>query len=472
VIAESKPALTRRSVGSRLEVTLETKLPQALPAERGGALFVYGTCRRGDEPLRGLQVLRDGDAQPTSGWRERQGGWGTRFWSVVPIPPRGSSGSAELALAAQTGAGVRVTALLGTVELTASPPAPTVPAPKRADDLIAICLATFEPDIELFRAQIESLRAQTEERWVCVVSDDCSDPASFDALRSVLDGDERFQVSRSTERLGFYRNFERALALVPPGAGLVALCDQDDRWHPDKLAALRGALGSAQLAYSDQRLVDARGRVLQDTLWRGRRNNYTDLGSLLLANTITGAAMLFRREVAERALPFPDPPGWQFHDHWIGLVALAGGEIAYVDRPLYDYVQHEGAILGHVGRRDRERRPAWGIATRWRAAYFYGYLGRVVTAHALVARCPEIDATKRRALTGVIAAERSPRLFAWLGLRGLRRLAGASSTLGAELQLALGIVWRRLAAASRADAALPPLASFEQRRLRRWRARL
>ena len=120
----------------------------------------------------------------------------------------------------------------------------------------------------------------------------------------------------------------------------MALCDQDDRWYPEKLEVLRGALGGAQLVYSDQRLVDRSGRVLRETLWKGRRNNHTNLASLLVANTITGAATLFRRELAELALPFPEAPGWQFHDHWLGLVALASGEVAYVDRPLYDYVQH------------------------------------------------------------------------------------------------------------------------------------
>jgi hypothetical protein len=214
---------------------------------------------------------------------------------------------------------------------------------------------------------------------------------------------------------------------------------------------------------------------LRDTLWKGRRNNHTDLASLLVANSITGAATLFRREVAERALPFPDPPGWQFHDHWVGLVALAAGDVAYVDRPLYDYVQHPKAILGHVSpRRRREpgapRRP--GLLTRWRAAYFYGYLGRVLHAHALIARCPQMAARKRGLLARFIAAERSPQAFAWLALRPLRGLAGANETLGSELQLALGVVWRRLASIAPVDGTLPPLGSFEQRRLRRWRARV
>ena len=44
----------------------------------------------------------------------------------------------------------------------------------------------------------------------------------------------------------------------------------------------------------------------------------------------------------------PDAPGVPFHDHWLGLVAMASGDVAYVDRPLYDYVQHPGAVFGPV----------------------------------------------------------------------------------------------------------------------------
>ena len=348
-------------------------------------------------------------------------------------------------------------------------------AVRRRAGLIAICMATFEPDLSLFRIQVESLRAQSDDRWVCVVSDDASRPEAFAALADVIGDDPRFVVSRSDERLGFYRNFERALRLAPTEAGLIALCDQDDRWHPDKLAVLRNALGGAQLVYSDQRLVDADGAVLRDTLWEGRGNNHTDLVSMLVANTITGAAALFRREVAELALPFPDTPGLPFHDHWIGLVALAVGDVAYVDRPLYDYVQHPGAFFGTVTHGAR------GGRSSLRGAYFRGYLPRDVLARVLLARCgPRISRRKARALRRFGRATRSPVAFAWLAARPLRVLAGRTETLGSESELVRGILWRWavavLAIGARRpgrrplDASLPPLLSFEQRRLRRWRA--
>jgi hypothetical protein len=255
---------------------------------------------------------------------------------------------------------------------------------------------------------------------------------------------------------------------------LVALCDQDDRWHPDKLAVLRAALGSAQLVYSDQRLVDADGRVLRDTLWRGRRNNHTSLVSMLVANSITGAAALFRRAIVDLALPFPETPGLQFHDHWIALVALAMGDVAYVDRPLYDYVQHRGAFFGEVthGGEPIRRRLTAGLRGG-RAAYFRGYMPRAVQAQALLARGGvRVAPRKRRALQRFLEADRSAAALAWLAARPLRVLAGRTETLGSESELVRGLLWRRAVKPLRLQAGLPDVLSFQQRRLRRWRARV
>ena len=244
-------------------------------------------------------------------------------------------------------------------------------------------MATYNPDIELFRTQVESIRAQTDRDWVCLISDDCSEPERFEAIAEVVGDDDRFVLSRSEEHLGFYRNFERALEMVPAEAEFVALSDQDDRWYPDKLEALREAIGSAELAYSDLRRVDADGTVRAETLWEGRRNNHTQPRLASDLEHDRRRSCLFRRRVIEHALPFPDGPGWDFHDHWLALVAMALGEVAYVDRPLYDYVQHPGAVLGQAAQRIRRRpglrdrlRDRRGFLDRWRSAYFSLYLQR------------------------------------------------------------------------------------------------
>jgi glycosyltransferase involved in cell wall biosynthesis len=47
-------------------------------------------------------------------------------------------------------------------------------------------MATFEPGMSLFRAQIDSLRAQTDGNWICLISDDCSPPERYEQLLQPL----------------------------------------------------------------------------------------------------------------------------------------------------------------------------------------------------------------------------------------------------------------------------------------------
>jgi glycosyltransferase involved in cell wall biosynthesis len=396
------------------------------------------------------------------------------FWTVLPF--RAPAAPAAVEVRAITEMGEQP---LGTIDVVQREP-PTA----NASGQIAICMATFDPNPSLLRAQLDSIRAQSDTNWVCLISDDHSIPERYADLEALVSGDPRFVVSRSERKLGFYRNFERALMMAPPEAELVALSDQDDIWYPEKLSVLREALGSAVLVYSDQRLVDADGNVLRDTLWLGRSNNWTNLASMLIANTITGAAALMRREVAERALPFPDTHGIEFHDHWIALVALASGEITYLDQPLYDYVQHGGAVLGKVAgsaSRPGERRLL--RARAWRAAYFLGYMPGKVRAATLLLRCGDLlTPRKRRALERFLAIERSPIGLAWLVLRPLRALRGKTETVNSEWELVPGIIWRWLAALIARvpgwperlmlDTRFPDPPIFRQQRMQRWRSQV
>ena len=135
--------------------------------------------------------------------------------------------------------------------------------------------------------------------------------------------------------------------MVPAEVAHVALSDQDDRWYPDKLEALIAGLGDANLVFSDMRVTHSDGAILAETYWSRRLPNHGNFASLLLGNSVTGAASLFRRRLLDDVLPFPPRVGNLYHDHWIALVARALGPIAYLPRPLYDYVQHPEAALGH-----------------------------------------------------------------------------------------------------------------------------
>lgn len=324
--------------------------------------------------------------------------------------------------------------------------------------LVAICMATYEPEPALLERQLDSIRAQTHQNWVCLISDDGSAGERLARLRELTAADPRFTLSRGSGRLGFYLNFERALGMVPAEATYVALADQDDRWYPQKLATLIDACAGARLAYSDMRIVDEAGAVLAETFWEGRANNYTNLASLLLSNTVTGAASLFERRLLELALPFPAPIGDPFHDQWLAALALATGRIAYVDRPLYDYVQHGGAARGHAAAMEswdprrllslrHPRRSLRAVAAHGRRSYAENVRRIGLSARTIEARAGDrLAADKARTLRRVARLGQPPEPGTWLALRSLRRFAGHDETKGIELSLLAAVWWRRLAA--------------------------
>lgn len=422
------------------------------------------------------------------------------WWAIVTVPPVDEERTEWIELIATLDDGTEARGQLGTIDLLprlegpveaswdghSAPIAEMISRSRSDGPLVAVCMATYNPPKDLFKRQIDSIRAQTHSNWVCLISDDHSEPEALEEMREVLGEDRRFLLSVADKRASFYGNFERALSMVPSGVDYVALSDQDDWWRPEKLETLIGSLGPGdRLAYSDMRIVDEQGEVISPTYWSFRQNNHTDFASLIIANTVTGAASLFDRDLLSDVLPFPPPTDTGYHDHWIAQVAMALGGISYVDQPLYDYVQHRGAYLGHLAanaygnfsrtlprrilrrlKRIRLHRGRMG----WRIPYFKLYCRVAVTNSILRLRCADrMSASKRRTLDRITD---SPRGLAWLTARSSRSLNGRKETLGRERVMLAGLMWRRYARLRRraryiAGTRAAPLRS----RARRLRAR-
>jgi glycosyltransferase involved in cell wall biosynthesis len=462
-----------------LQFGLDFPLPRALAVGAGTALFVCGWCFSPRARVRSLAFVVDGGVQPVmlhgmpriDVFRAHSGSsdnpsprtYRSGFWGIAGITPRDSQSDCELLLRATLDDDSEQLVELARIVTTPRAAQPIVASePEPAEGpLVAICMATYEPAIDLFKRQIESIRAQTYNRWVCVISDDSSSPERFAAMEEALGHDPRFVVSRSPGRLRFYHNFERALSLAPADADYVAMSDQDDYWHPDKLETLLREIGGAQLVYSDARIVRTDGELVADTYWSLRRNNHSDLSSLLMANCVTGAASLCRRSLLEYALPFPPGQFTHFHDHWVALTALTLGDIAFVDRPLYDYVQHGDAVLGHAkanqitavrerlaSLRTLHRNPRERLG-RWRMRYFVDCCRLMQFGTVLKMRCGgRMTDAKRAAIDGFMRADHAPLALGRLGRRAAREMVGRPETVGAELGLLLAFLWRHMLVAT------------------------
>src|SRR5205085_1344884 len=292
-------------------------LSQALDVTRGNFLFLKGSCYDSQHEIRDLSLVVDGKAEriahhslcePGSLELIAQGSDTTgqsltsAFWTTIKFDPVETNKEVTLGLRATLDNAETTEVELGVLRLHAGLPIREAANPKRIEHgsgpLVAICMATYNPPADLLKRQIDSLIAQTHRNWVCIINDDCSDEAAYEQIKKFAAQDSRIQVFRNQSRQGFYRNFERCLNLIPDGVEFIAFCDQDDEWYPEKLEACLAAFDpDTYLVFSDMKVVSRDGEVLADTYWSRRQNHYSDLVALLFANTVTGAASLFRREL-------------------------------------------------------------------------------------------------------------------------------------------------------------------------------
>jgi glycosyltransferase involved in cell wall biosynthesis len=241
----------------------------------------------------------------------------------------------------------------------------------------SVVLCTFN-GARFLAAQWNSLLAQTRSPDEIVVRDDASTdatPALLGPLRQRAEARGiRVRQSVNPGNLGYIANFDAALRDAT--GDVVCLCDQDDVWHPDKLAtqvALFEHRPELLLTCSDARRVDAAGVDLGRSLFEVLHITPAELRRihagrgfevLLRRSMATGATMALRRELLTAALPFPE--GW-VHDEWLAVIAAALGGFDCVEAPLIDYRQHAG---NQIGMPERSLSALWHGLVRSRGDLF------------------------------------------------------------------------------------------------------
>jgi glycosyltransferase involved in cell wall biosynthesis len=219
---------------------------------------------------------------------------------------------------------------------------------------VSVALCTFN-GARFIEPQLASILEQPEELLEVVVADDGSTDDTIERVHRVA---ERAGSAGLIRVLpggghGVTANFERAVRACR--GELIALSDQDDIWLPGRLAAQLARLDgapAATLLFGDAELVDADGAPLGATLF-----DQLEIGDRLLAeidhgdafaqllrrNLVTGATVVFRRELLDSALPFPRE--W-VHDEWLAIIAAATAAVAPLNQPVTAYRQHGSNQIG------------------------------------------------------------------------------------------------------------------------------
>ncbi|MEH2321615.1 glycosyltransferase [Nostoc sp.] len=219
---------------------------------------------------------------------------------------------------------------------------------------IGIVLATYNPHVEYFQKQIESIKNQTWQNWICYIVDDCSQPKYQAEIQKNVENDSRFICHFHSHNLKHYYNFERGLkyCVQDPTVTAIAFSDQDDIWEAQKLEILLAELRSKQvlLVHSDLKLINSHDETIHPSTWdfEGRNPEKATVELLLLRNVVTGCSLLFCTSLIPYILPFPQHEiGWH-HDWWVALVAIQKGKISHIRQPLIRYRIHSSNTVGVV----------------------------------------------------------------------------------------------------------------------------
>ena len=203
---------------------------------------------------------------------------------------------------------------------------------------IAVVMSTYN-GAEHVAEQLDSVLAQdvaTRAELSVYVRDD----GSRDATREILgayDADGRIHFLPG-ENLGVVGSFLDVLGAVPSEVDYVALCDQDDVWHADKLSRALEVLAARdqsvpQLYCSEYIFCDAQMNP------QGRSHlNQTgvDFNKMLYENIVSGNTTVVNRALVD-AVVAAGREGVYCHDWWLALVACAIGELTYDDFASLDY---------------------------------------------------------------------------------------------------------------------------------------
>lgn len=211
---------------------------------------------------------------------------------------------------------------------------------------VAVIMSTYN-GAEHVKEQIDSLLAQDAPNVSIYVRDDGSKDDTCKILRE-------YQASglinlEEGGNLGVVRSFLAVLDSVPAKYEFIALCDQDDVWHTDKLSRALEVLSTKdssipQLYCSEYNFCDAKMNFVE----RSHLNRSgVDFPKMLFENMVSGNTTVINHCLANLVLQ-AGADGVYCHDWWLALVATALGDLTYDDFASLEY-RRTGANVSPTG---------------------------------------------------------------------------------------------------------------------------
>ncbi len=216
----------------------------------------------------------------------------------------------------------------------------------KEEPLIQVIVCTYQGE-RFITEQLTSILDQSYVNFEVLVFDDRSTDQTCDIVGVFCQKFSNIVLYKNTNNLGFLGNFEQALNSA--SAAYIALSDQDDIWHKDKLQLCMEALMDLEkkqpnlpvLVHSDLSYIDDKGEQIHGSFFEKKGltlPNEKSLSHILGHCGVMGNTILMNRILVDKALPFPE--GLKYHDYWFAVVNEIFGIRKAIQKPLVGYRIH------------------------------------------------------------------------------------------------------------------------------------
>ncbi len=213
--------------------------------------------------------------------------------------------------------------------------------------LVSILLAVYKPNDNWLIEQLISLNKQNYENLNLYVYDDCPEyPTNTEIFNKYITNFE-YKIIRGEVNKGSNKAFEE-LTKIADG-DFFAYCDQDDIWETNKISLMMDEFTEdVTLVCCDLSIIDENSNKTHESLCDIRKrivykSGYNLAKGILVSNFVTGCAMIVKRNIAIKSIPFARKI---VHDNWIAVVAALNGKIKFLDKQLIKYRQHNNNQTG------------------------------------------------------------------------------------------------------------------------------
>lgn len=200
---------------------------------------------------------------------------------------------------------------------------------------LAVVMSTYNGAAHVAE-QLDSILAQDAPNVDIYVRDDGSSDNTVEILHTY---EQKGQITLWAEpNAGVVGSFIDGITRVADRYDFVALCDQDDVWHPDKLSRALAVL--AEHDQSIPQLYCAEYIYCDQDMNPGDRSHLNRIGvtfaTMLYENMVSGNTTVMNQTMA-RMIAKAGTTGVYTHDWWMGLIATALGELTFDNFTCLDY---------------------------------------------------------------------------------------------------------------------------------------